>query len=139
MSETFSRRGLVGAAAFGAALLGVSLWAYHLGGSLAGTPVGGAELAATPAAQQTAPNGESIYVGNCASCHGAAAAGGMGPELKHTAAWSDADFAEAVLHGKAQGRELAPVMPRFESLGIDGTTPPTEAQLQALHAYLKGL
>ncbi|ABF44322.1 cytochrome c, class I [Deinococcus geothermalis DSM 11300] len=98
---------------------------------------GGAAMSASTAAAPV--NGQSLYATNCAGCHGAQAQGGVGPGLGITKDWSDAAFAQAVLHGKApEGRNLSPVMPRFGETGLDGA-PATDEQINAIHAFVKGL
>lgn len=96
--------------------------------------------AAMTASQGPAPvNGQVLFAGSCAGCHGATAGGGMGPALTPAAAWSQADFKEAVLHGKAPGgRELQPVMPRFATTGIDGAEA-TDEQINAIYDYIASL
>ncbi|WP_221089435.1 c-type cytochrome [Deinococcus aquaedulcis] len=114
----------------------LGLGAYQAGGRLAGTG-GGAEVSA--AAAPSTPNGQALYAGNCAGCHGAKAEGGLGPGLVHTAAWASAEFAHAVLDGQSpQGRELGTVMPRFRQTGLDGA-PATDAQIAAIQAYVQTL
>lgn len=116
-----------------AAALGTS--AYQAGGRLAGTGGGAVVTAATG----TVPDGGALYAANCAGCHGSDAGGALGPALRASAAWSGADFTQAVLEGRTpDGRSLGAVMPRFSAAGLDGSAP-TQAQLDALHAYLKTL
>ncbi|WP_291429841.1 cytochrome c [Deinococcus sp.] len=116
-----------------AAALGTA--AYQAGERLAGTGGGAAVSAATG----TVPDGGALYAGNCAGCHGADARGALGPALAAPAGWSAAEFTQAVLHGRTpDGRTLSTVMPRFETAGLDGSAA-TEAQLNAIQAYLKTL
>ncbi|WP_216325043.1 c-type cytochrome [Deinococcus aestuarii] len=115
-------------------LIGVT--SYRAGLNIAGEGAGAVVAASTTPAP---PNGQTLYAGNCAGCHGAQAQGGVGPGLAETKGWSLADFGQAVLHGQAPGgRTLAPVMPRFADTGLDGA-PPTDDQIKVLHEYLKGL
>lgn len=110
--------------------------AYHAGQGLAGTG-SGAAVSAAPA--NAGSDGQALYVGNCAGCHGAAAEGGVGPSLVPSAAWTGTEFAQAVLHGAAPGgRVLKSVMPRFAQSGLDGA-PATDAQVQAIHAFVQTL
>ncbi|MFC6661939.1 c-type cytochrome [Deinococcus multiflagellatus] len=91
------------------------------------------------AAATTTPDGQALYAGNCAGCHGAQAEGGVGPGLADTKAWTAADFREAVLNGQhPSGRTLGTVMPRFAQTGLDGA-PATDAQIAAIQAYVKTL
>lgn len=134
----FSRGELVGAGVFSVLALLIGLGAYQIGfHRISGVQRGaGAEMTAS---QGPAPvNGQTLYVGNCAGCHGATAGGAVGPALAPAAAWDAAQFKEAVLHGKAPEKELAVTMPRFATTGLDGA-PATDEQLNAIHDYLKSL
>lgn len=129
----FTAKEALGFATFAAVGLLLGIAAYQAGGRLSGAG-SGAVVASAGAA--TTPDGQALYVGNCAGCHGGQGQGAVGPAMKPSAAWSDAEFKEAVLHGHAPGgRELKNVMPRFGTIGLDGA-PATDAQLQALHKYL---
>lgn len=138
MSEdrSFSGREIAAVLTFVVLAGATALVSYRSGLNVAGGS-GGAEVAAAVA---NAPvNGQALYVGNCAGCHGAQAQGGVGPGLSNSAGWSEADFQAAVLHGKGEGgRTLAPVMPRFAETGLDGKDA-TPEQIGAIHAYVKGL
>ncbi|GGB53964.1 MULTISPECIES: c-type cytochrome [Deinococcus] len=124
--------GFVGLLVLGAAL---GAGSYHAGHRLAGTGSGAVVAAASSAAT---PDGSVLYAGNCAGCHGARAEGAVGPALK-VGGWSAADFRHAVLDGQAPGgRTLGVVMPRFAATGLDGA-PPTDAQMDAIQAYVKTL
>ncbi|AWN24309.1 cytochrome c, class I [Deinococcus irradiatisoli] len=114
----------------------VGISSYRTGLNLSG----GQGAAGMAAASGPAPvNGQALYAGNCAGCHGAGATGGIGPALKVTSGWTTPQFASAVLHGNIpEGRTLSPVMPRFAEAGFDGQ-PPTDEQLSAVHDYLKSL
>lgn len=132
----FSSREIGGFLTFIALGAALGIGAYRVGnGPLAGA-AGGAVI--TPAAATATPNGETLFTGNCAGCHGAQAAGGVGPALKDTGAWTDEQFEHAVLNGQAPTRELGAVMPRFGTVGLDGA-PATAAQVKAIHAYLQTL
>ncbi|MXV18731.1 c-type cytochrome [Deinococcus xianganensis] len=125
--------GFVGLLVLGAAL---GVGSYQAGQRLAGTGGGAVVAAASSAAT---PDGRVLYAGSCAGCHGANAEGAVGPALKVALAWSAADFRHAVLDGKApEGRTLGVVMPRFAATGLDGA-PPTDAQMDAIRAYLTTL
>ncbi|GGR88344.1 c-type cytochrome [Deinococcus sedimenti] len=125
--------GFVGLLVLGAAL---GVGSYQAGQRLAGTG-GGAVV--TAASTSDTPDGRVLYAGNCAGCHGANAEGAVGPALKGTLGWSATDFRRAVLDGRTpDGRTLGVVMPRFAATGLDGA-PPTDAQLEAIRAYLKTL
>ncbi|MFC3832710.1 MULTISPECIES: c-type cytochrome [Deinococcus] len=114
-------------------VLGVG--AYRAGGRLAGT---GSVATVSAAPAGITPDGVALYAANCAGCHGPHAQGGVGPGLRAAAAWNSAQFAHAVLNGRAPERTLGTVMPRFATTGMDGQ-PPTDAQVAALHAFLKTL
>lgn len=135
--DSFSRREIAAALTFTVLAVAIGVGSYRSGLNIAGEGAGATMVAATTT---DAPvNGQALYATSCAGCHGAQAQGGVGPGLKDSAAWSDAEFREAVLHGKAPGgRELAPVMPRFADTGLDGA-PATDEQIDAIHAYIKGL
>lgn len=126
---------LVGVTLALAALLSVG--AYRAGVGVSGNqnalpPVG------TPVAVST--DGPGLFAANCAGCHGAQAQGGVGPKLAGLAkGWTAPQLAHAVLDGQApEGRPLAETMPRFKTVGFGGV-PPTDEQITAVHAFLKGL
>ena len=56
-------------------------------------------------------NGEILFDGNCAGCHGAAADGGSGPSLLGE---DDDDFAEAIQYGEGS----MPAFPDFTDQDI---------------------
>lgn len=131
----FTRRQVAAFAAVLAMAAALGTAAYQTGGRLAGTGGG----AVVTAAAGSPPDGRALYVASCAGCHGPDAAGALGPALRASAGWSGADFTRAVLEGRTpDGRQLGAVMPRFAAVGLDGSAP-TQAQLDALHAYLKTL
>ncbi len=121
-------------------LLGVgSYGAYQLGHSLSGIDTQAVAVAADSGKASTASvNGSEIFAVNCAGCHGAKAEGGAGPALAITKSWTEAQFKDAVLHGKAPQGELKSMMPRFGDSGFSGE-PATDAQVEALHNYIKSL
>ena len=131
---------LVGVSVLVAALLSVG--AYRAGVGVSGVGVAGNQTAVpsagTPVSVSAA--GLTLFAANCAGCHGAQAQGGVGPKLSGLAnGWTAPQFAHAVLDGQApEGRTLAEMMPRFKTAGFDGA-PPTEEQMTAVHAFLKGL
>lgn len=131
----FSRRELAAALGFTALALGIGALSYRSGQGMAGS-AGGAAMSA--AVTSRVVNGQTLYAGACAGCHGAAGEGGVGPSLNASAGWSGTVFAGAVLRGQGQGRELSAVMPRFEGVGLDGGAATAE-QVSAIHAYVKGL
>ncbi|MFC3861410.1 c-type cytochrome [Deinococcus antarcticus] len=134
----FSSRELTSIGVFTVLATLIGIGAYQIGfHRISGVQQGAG--AAMSASQGPAPvNGQALYAGNCAGCHGANAAGGIGPALTATAAWSADQFKEAVLHGKAPEKELAPTMPRFATTGIDAS-PATDEQLNAIHDYITSL
>lgn len=134
--RSFSGREITAAVIFFVLAVAIALVSYRSGLNVAGGS-GGAEVTAAVASAPV--NGQALYVGNCAGCHGAQAQGGVGPGLTESAGWLEADFQAAVLHGQGQGgRVLAPVMPRFAETGLDGGDA-TPEQVDAIHAYVKGL
>ena len=135
-NRAFSGREITAFVVFVVLAAAIAFSSYRTGQNISGGR-GASEMAASTAPAPV--NGQSLYAANCAACHGAAAAGGIGPALKVTASWTEAQFAGAVLRGQApEGRTLTPVMPRFAEVGLNGETP-TDEQLSALHAYLKSL
>lgn len=115
----------------------ISVGAYQAGVGLSGVqqtlPGPGTPLAASA-------GGPVLFGSNCAGCHGAQAQGGAGPKLSgEVGHWTAPQFAKAVLDGQdPEGKALAPLMPHFRTAGFDGV-PPTDAQLDAVQAFLKGL
>jgi mono/diheme cytochrome c family protein len=115
----------------------ISVGAYQAGVGLSGIqqtlPGPGTLLTASAA-------GPTLYGANCAGCHGAQAQGAVGPTLSgEVGQWTAPQFARAVLDGQdPEGKALAPLMPHFRTAGFDGL-PPTDAQLIAVQAFLKGL
>ncbi|PNY79556.1 c-type cytochrome [Deinococcus koreensis] len=135
-ADSISGRELAAFGAFALLALAVGFGSYRAGHQLAGSQ--GAAGMSAPLANAPV-NGATLYASACAGCHGAAGTGGIGPALQDTAAWTDAQFATAVLRGlDDQGRELSAVMPRFEQAGLDGA-PPTAEQVAALHAFIRAL
>lgn len=130
--DGFSVREVVVAITVAVVATGIGIGSYRTGLGMAG-PQGaqmGAPLAAAPV------NGTKLFAASCAGCHGAQAQGGIGPALASTRTWSDTEFAQAVLHGKAPAnRDLNPVMPRFAEVGLDGE-PVTEEQLKVIRAVV---
>ncbi|GGS30198.1 c-type cytochrome [Deinococcus knuensis] len=119
---------------FVTATVSLGVWGYRTGQGLAGT--GGATVTAVHA---TVPDGQTLFAGNCAGCHGAQGQGGLGPALKAPAAWAAPDFQRAVMQGVTpDGRTLGAVMPRIAQVGLDGQDA-TPEQLAALQEYLKTL
>lgn len=139
MSEEkgFSGGEIASAVTFGVLATLIGIGAYQIGyHNLSRAPHGGAAMAAATAPAPV--NGQSLYAGNCAGCHGAKAEGGVGPALATAAGWSAPEFSEAVLNGKAPTRTLSAVMPHFAQQGLDGA-PATEEQIKAIHDYLAGM
>lgn len=136
--RSFSSREIAAFGIYGvlAALIGIG--AYQIGYyRISGNHAGGAAMVATQG--QPPVNGQTLYASNCAACHGATAGGGIGPNLKAAAAWSEADFKSAVLNGQAPGgRQLKVPMPQFAKQGLDGA-PATDEQVKAIHDYLASL
>ena len=134
--KSFSRREIIAVVTFFVLAVALGFGAYQTGIRMAGTG-SGAVVAATPAS--ATPDGQALFVGNCAGCHGAQAEGGVGPALGEAAAWSAPEFAQAVLNGVGPGgRALAPVMPHFAQTGLDGA-PATDAQVEAIRTFIQGV
>lgn len=95
-----------------------------------------AHTAAT--AEATAPAGDAAagkekFTATCAGCHGANAEGGVGPALKVTNTWTDAQFHTAIREGRAPDKTLSAMMPHFS------TTQVTDADIANIHAFIKSL
>lgn len=137
--ESISRGTVVGLSAL-TLLLGLgSYGAYRLGHSMSGVSDQAVAAAADTGKADTASvNGSDLFASNCASCHGGKAEGGMGPALAVTKGWTEPQFKDAVLHGKAPQGELKSMMPHFGDVGFGGE-PATDAQVEAIHNYIKSL
>ena len=120
------------------AAVGISLGAYTVGQRMSGVSGEALASAAEGSATLVSVNGSELFALSCAGCHGAKAEGGVGPALAVTKGWELPVFSEAVLHGKAEGRALSPLMPHFADTGLNGE-PPTPAQIEALHNFIKSL
>lgn len=95
-----------------------------------------ARTAAT--AEATAPAGDAAagkekFAGTCAGCHGANAEGGVGPALKVTNTWTEAEFHAAVREGRAPDKTLSAMMPHFPTNQV------TDADIANIHAFIKSL
>lgn len=68
---------------------------------------------------QSAKEGAALFATNCATCHGPAAAGAIGPNITSSTSagigsWSEEEFFRAVRTGvDDEGEMLCEVMPRF--------------------------
>ncbi|MFB9991143.1 c-type cytochrome [Deinococcus oregonensis] len=128
----FNVREVMGALTLVVVATGIGVGSYRTGLGIAGPH--GAQM--SPALAAAPVNGSQLFAASCAGCHGAQAGGGIGPALAATRPWSTAEFASAVLHGKAPAsRELSVVMPRFAETGLNGE-PVTDEQLQAIRAFV---
>lgn len=90
---------------------------------------------AKPASAGDVAAGEKAFTAaTCVGCHGAKAAGGVGPALpKVVNGWTDEQFASAVREGKAPEKTLQAMMPHFAAAQV------SDADLVNIHAYLKSL
>ena len=130
--EGFSVREVVVALTLVAVATGIGVGSYRTGLGMAGPQ--GAQM--SPALASAPVNGSQLYAASCGGCHGAQAQGGIGPALTSSGKWSEAEFAAAVLQGKApEGRILSVVMPRFAEVGLNGE-PVTDEQLRVIRVYI---
>lgn len=102
------------------------------------TTAGGDAVAANAAGESAAGDpaaGGELFAGSCGGCHGAQGQGGMGPAMTANAnTWDLAGFTAALREGKTpDGRELAPMMPRF------GEGQLSDADIANIHAWVQGL
>lgn len=135
----FSAKEVTGALLVVVGTAALAVGGYQLGLNISGNRnlPGEAQLQAV-ASEPRPVDGAALYAGSCAGCHGAGGVGGaVGPSLLASAGWAPGDFAAAVLDGVAPGgRELAPTMPRYRQVGLDGGDA-TDEQVAALQAYLQ--
>ncbi len=126
------------AAVFVTLALGAGVGGYLAGQELA-LGNGVAEVR-SPVVETAAHGAGAVYAANCAGCHGTTAQGGMGPALAgKVGGWSADAFGRAVLKGeRVGGGALAPAMPRFGTQGFGGEMP-SDAEIEELYTYLKGL
>lgn len=137
--ESASRGTAVGLGVLVVTLLLGSYGAYKLGNSMSGIDTNAVVAEADSGAATTGSvNGSELYAGNCAGCHGGKAEGGMGPALAATKEWTAPQFKDAVLHGKSPHGELKSMMPHFGDSGFGGE-PATDAQVEAIHNFVKSL
>ena len=89
------------------------------------------------------PNGKALYQANCASCHGATGAGGVGPKLAGDSSnWPEKIFVRATLTGvDDKGRAMKALMPHWQdaSFTSDAGAHPTAVEVIAIQSYLKTL
>lgn len=92
--------------------------------------------AATEAAAGNAEAGQTVYVGNCAACHGPNGQGQIGPSLvgeDGPKGWTLAQFTATLREGKTPDRQLSAAMPRYAETQI------SDEQIADLQAYIKTL
>lgn len=98
---------------------------------------GGAAGGAAPeAAAGNAEAGQTVYVGNCAACHGPNGQGQIGPSLvgeDGPKGWTLAQFTATLREGKTPDRQLSAAMPRYAETQI------SDDQIADLQAYIKTL
>lgn len=97
------------------------------------------------------PEGQALFVENCASCHGADARGGSGPDLTGLAAANGGTMPRArvlsQIDGYGRGSLPVEAMPEFGELlegdtvplEVDGQLTPTPRALAALLSYLESV
>ena len=103
----------------------------------------------------TPAEGETVFLDNCAACHGVRGEGGVlvggqnAPDLTRIAARRDGVFPRAEIlsriDGYGQGHDTTAVMPEFGPLfagptipyEVDGSMTPTPRMLVALATYLE--
>lgn len=98
-----------------------------------GASAGGA---APEAAAGNAEAGQTVYVGNCAACHGPNGQGQIGPSLVGEDGpknWTLAQFTATLREGKTPDRQLSAAMPRYAETQI------SDEQVADLQAYIKTL
>ena len=103
------------------------------GASAGGASAGGA---APEAAAGNAEAGQTVYVGNCAACHGPNGQGQIGPSLVGEDGpknWTLAQFTATLREGKTPDRQLSAAMPRYAETQI------SDEQVADLQAYIKTL
>lgn len=90
-------------------------------------------------------DGRALYQQNCAACHGDTGKGGSGPIkgprlVGDASNWNSKLFARAVLEGVDDGgRKLKSGMPHWKNSSFqqDAGKPPTVAEVEAIHKYLR--
>lgn len=103
------------------------------GGETGQQPV---ETAAAAEPAGDAEAGQTLFVGNCAGCHGAEGGGGVGPALTTAdgpKAWTNAQFLTTLRQGKTPERELSAAMPRFSPQQL------SDSDVTNIHEYIKSL
>lgn len=98
-----------------------------------GAPAAGA---APEAAAGNAEAGQTVYVGNCAGCHGPNGQGQIGPSLVGEDGpknWTLAQFTATLRNGQTPDRQLGAAMPRYAETQI------SDEQVADLQAYIKTL
>ncbi|GAA5500637.1 hypothetical protein Dxin01_00361 [Deinococcus xinjiangensis] len=136
--RSFTAKEVTAVSVFAVLAVLIGIGAYQIGYYRISGTQGGAAMSANT--NTAAPlNGQTLYAGNCAGCHGATATGAVGPSLVPTGTWPLPDFKEAMLNGVAPGgKKLSAVMPHFAQQGLDGA-PATDEQVKAIHDYLASL
>lgn len=136
-SEAGASEGAAGEAASGDAASG-DMAAGEGASSAAGEAAtgGAADTAGDTGATGNAEAGQTVYVGNCAGCHGANGQGNIGPSLVTAdgpRSWTLAQFTTTLREGRTPDRELSATMPRYGEAQI------SDAQIADLQAYIKTL
>ena len=88
------------------------------------------------AAAGNAEAGQTVYVGNCAGCHGPNGQGQIGPSLVGEDGpknWTLAQFTATLRNGQTPDRQLGAAMPRYAETQI------SDEQVADLQAYIKTL
>lgn len=77
--------------------------------------------------------GQEKYMASCGGCHGANAAGGLGPALADAGQWTIEEFTVALREGRTPTKTLGATMPKYTEAMA------TDEDLTNIHAYLATL
>ena len=110
---------------------------HHLLAALGGFALFAGLVAACGGANDaTMSTSQALYRSNCARCHGATAAGDIGPNISGSTSagiggWTREQFRKAVRAGvDDEGQQLCEQMPHFSESAL------SEEQLAGIHDYL---
>ncbi len=125
MKSSLQRKAIILGTVSGLAAIGIAFAAGEVFQRPSAASSAGGEGLAIPAADTLEKKGYTLFMMNCAHCHGADARGDEGPDL-HGVAKSDARIAALIKNGK-KGE-----MPKFGAKL-------TEAEVGALVAFVRSL